>query len=352
MNLNVKEFDLTFEAQGLKPLFQQISTEEYMPAESVLVYVNGLMSSYMSKYIQKVLYEKGKAIFSDKNLALFDDLNSSIEEAERLNQTLLNIDQLTSELIQESFAILRKVTKLYSYLDNAYIDGAYEIGVNVELIQKNKNVIRDKTNKIYFEKNGLWDTVLNKVSKSSGIPRQDFEWYLEKEIHAAFTGVPLSTEALEKRKYSYAFWKGTEGITHFIEGKESENFAKDFLQDQAVSTSVSEIKGVVANKGALVRAKVFNIVPDYSNIAGLGSMMDQMEQGSVLVAQTTAPELMPAIRKASAIITDIGGMLSHSAIVSRELGIPCIISTKNASKILKTGMMVEVDANSGIVRIL
>ncbi|MCI0566183.1 hypothetical protein L0Y46_03215 [bacterium] len=61
---------------------------------------------------------------------------------------------------------------------------------------------------------------------------------------------------------------------------------------------------------------------------------------------------MLACQKASAIVTDIGGMLSHAAIVSRELNIPCIVGTKNASKILKNGDLVEVDADKGMVRIL
>jgi pyruvate,water dikinase len=80
--------------------------------------------------------------------------------------------------------------------------------------------------------------------------------------------------------------------------------------------------------------------------------MNNMEKGQILVSQTTDPELMPALRKASAIVTDLGGMLSHSAISARELDIPCIIATGNATKVLKDGMEVEVDANSGIVRIL
>lgn len=80
--------------------------------------------------------------------------------------------------------------------------------------------------------------------------------------------------------------------------------------------------------------------------------MEAMPVGAILVAGQTRPQLMPAIKKASAIITDEGGVLSHAAIVSRELRIPCIIGTKYATKILKSGDMVEVDAEKGIVTIL
>ena len=62
--------------------------------------------------------------------------------------------------------------------------------------------------------------------------------------------------------------------------------------------------------------------------------------------------MMPALIKAAAIVTDEGGVTSHAAIVSRELGIPCVVGTKIATKVLKDGDLVEVDANNGIVKIL
>ena len=66
----------------------------------------------------------------------------------------------------------------------------------------------------------------------------------------------------------------------------------------------------------------------------------------------TTPDLMPTIKQAKAIITDEGGLTCHAAIISRELGIPCIIGTKIATKVLKNGDLVEVDAEKGILKIL
>ena len=66
----------------------------------------------------------------------------------------------------------------------------------------------------------------------------------------------------------------------------------------------------------------------------------------------TRPEFLPLMKKASAFVTDAGGLLSHAAIVARELKKPCILATENASKVIKNGDFIEVDANKGIVRIL
>ena len=66
----------------------------------------------------------------------------------------------------------------------------------------------------------------------------------------------------------------------------------------------------------------------------------------------TRVEFVPMMRKAKAIITDEGGIACHAAIVSRELGVPCVIGTKIATNVLKSGDLVEVDIEEGIVRIL
>lgn len=70
-------------------------------------------------------------------------------------------------------------------------------------------------------------------------------------------------------------------------------------------------------------------------------------KGDVLVAPMTSPDYVPAMKKSAAIITDEGGETSHAAIVSRELGIPCVVGTKDATKILKDGMIVNVDGATG-----
>ncbi len=76
----------------------------------------------------------------------------------------------------------------------------------------------------------------------------------------------------------------------------------------------------------------------------------KVEDGDVLVATVTHPDYIIAMRRAVAIVTDEGGALSHAAIVSREMGIPCVVGTGTATRALKNGDMVSVDANRGIVR--
>ncbi|HIH20332.1 TPA: hypothetical protein HA244_03620 [Candidatus Micrarchaeota archaeon] len=113
------------------------------------------------------------------------------------------------------------------------------------------------------------------------------------------------------------------------------------VEKKAEDHSVKEITGHVASKGfARGFVKIVNSIED----------MEKIIKGDILVSVQTNPELVPAMRKAAAIVTDMGGITSHAAIVSRELGVPCVIGTKLATRWLKDGDEVEVDAVKGIVR--
>jgi phosphoenolpyruvate synthase/pyruvate phosphate dikinase len=103
----------------------------------------------------------------------------------------------------------------------------------------------------------------------------------------------------------------------------------------------SEVQGIAACKG--IAKGVVKLVRSKEEMKGF-------EKGMILVAYETTPDVVSAMKKAGAIVTDFGGLTSHAAIISREFGIPCIVGTKNATKVLKDGDMVEVDADKGVVR--
>jgi pyruvate,water dikinase len=75
-----------------------------------------------------------------------------------------------------------------------------------------------------------------------------------------------------------------------------------------------------------------------------------MQEGDILVANATDPNVLPAMKKAAAIVTNTGGITCHAAIVSRELNIPCVVGTRIATKVFHDGELVEVRAHHGLVR--
>ena len=80
-----------------------------------------------------------------------------------------------------------------------------------------------------------------------------------------------------------------------------------------------------------------------------GREAQEFKNGEVLVTKMTDPDWVPLMKKASAIVTNEGGMTSHAAIVSRELGIPCIVGTGNATEVIRSGLEVTVDGSRGVV---
>jgi phosphoenolpyruvate synthase/pyruvate phosphate dikinase len=162
---------------------------------------------------------------------------------------------------------------------------------------------------------------------------------IERDDHA------VTEEEIKRRQEAFLFLVENEEEKLFI-GNEAISLKEKLVLSEILETL--EIKGLVACRG-IVRGKVFMI--DWNN-KNLTEAMRSMEEGAILVAGQTRPQLMPAIKKAAAIVTDEGGIMCHAAIVSRELNIPCIIGTKIATQVLKDGNLVEVDANEGIVRII
>ena len=77
------------------------------------------------------------------------------------------------------------------------------------------------------------------------------------------------------------------------------------------------------------------------------SQIDQVEDGDILVTKMTTPDFVPAMKRAVAIVTDRGGRTAHAAIVSRELGIPCIVGAEQATTILTVGQIITVDGSRG-----
>ena len=127
---------------------------------------------------------------------------------------------------------------------------------------------------------------------------------------------------------------------------ESGDFVKlcgEFSQKTKPSLSDLVIKGQSACKGKVV-AKA-RIIYD-------ATKAHDFKEGEILVTSMTRPEFVPLMKQSGGVITNEGGITCHAAIVSRELKIPCIIGTKNATEVIPDGALVELDAEKGIVTIL
>ncbi len=130
------------------------------------------------------------------------------------------------------------------------------------------------------------------------------------------------------------------------------------VQTRPITTLDNKVKADTQNETDIKTAET-PILTGISASPGLGTgrvrilkspkEIDKMKQGDVLVASMTSPDYVPAMKKAAAIITDLGGATSHAAIVSRELGVPCVVGARDATKKLKNDFIVSVDGTHGMV---
>jgi phosphohistidine swiveling domain-containing protein len=150
----------------------------------------------------------------------------------------------------------------------------------------------------------------------------------------------LKANAKRREKMNVVTFAGVGGDVFFIEEPEDIEILRQVMLPKA-NEADTEIRGQVGNKGKYTGpARIIMNTHDFS----------KMQSGDVLVSTMTTPDFLVLMHKAGAIVTDIGGMLCHAAIVSREINKPCVIGTKFATQILKDGDMVEVDADKGIIR--
>lgn len=180
------------------------------------------------------------------------------------------------------------------------------------------------------------------ILKEWGLPVHYGKLLRKEEIEACvFRGGRVKTSTLEARAQGYvSINNGIELASDFNKFLSERNLAR--VEEAAVTEEVQEFSGTVACRGSIIRAPV--------QIIFNSEEVNSFRSGSILVTPMTSPEYLSAMKTAAAIVTDEGGLTCHAAIVSRELGIPCIIGTKFATKVLKDGDRVEVNAMKGIVR--
>jgi phosphoenolpyruvate synthase/pyruvate phosphate dikinase len=179
------------------------------------------------------------------------------------------------------------------------------------------------------------------LAEKIGITYDDIIWLSHQEIITlSNSNQKADKNEIENRKIGHGAFTDNGKIIVVI-GNDLKKLFDDFVPKQEMD--IKEIKGTVANKGKVTGKVRVMFTPNE---------MAAFVEGEILVAPETTPAYVPIMQKAAAFITDQGGITSHAAIVSREMGKPCITGTKIASQVLKTGDMVEVDAIKGVIKIL
>jgi pyruvate, water dikinase len=234
------------------------------------------------------------------------------------------IDKKTREISSKEIAKQTwMLTRESGSTDTDNLDDLSKAGEPVPTEKQNVQKIDDKT---IFK---LFDLALA-IEKHYGKP-QDTEWATEGGRVYMVQSRPVTTLGDSKAE----------------EDKTETEKADDVAAAKAESAPTGDIataKVLLEGAGASVGMAAGNVVVIHSP-----SEIDKIKEGDVLVTEMTTPDFVPAMKRAVGIVTDKGGRTCHAAIVSRELGIPCVVGTDTATTALKGAGIVTVDGKSGKV---
>lgn len=352
---STEDFQQLFQVRGnVSVLLSSLFINHYKHLE-VLVYFSGsIWKSLLPKHVMVKTLDEGLELYKDKEKyeQFKEDLEKSYKEAQDFFKDVLKKNELTKDDVEKYLYLASRYFLFYQKTEFFYTDKAYEkqdefpeIKENFKTFEEFKLKGRKYLNSLIFEGNCYLNQLVNKLSEQLNVPAKDLHLYTIEDIKILFDDSRLSSGELEQRREAFLM-EGKGESVEYLWG----NDAREKIAEFEKESDPFHLKGKVAYRGkAKGRAKVFNFTMDQFD--ELHKWINEMEEGQILVAESTAPEIISACKKASAIITNQGGMMSHAAIVARELKVPCIVGTGNATELIRNGQEIEVDADRGVVRI-
>ncbi len=208
--------------------------------------------------------------------------------------------------------------------------------------------LKDYRKDALFESYYHMDKLIREIGRRLSLTAVQAKHILPQEMEDVFLKKNYKIHEINERvKYSVLLYKKSKSANlsniKIFTGREAKNLIREKINSDLFIPDVKELEGQSAYHGK-ARGAVRLIFATND--------IDKMRPGDILVSPATNPNLLPAMERAAAIITDKGGITCHAAIVARELKTPCVIGTEIATKLLKDGQMVEVDADKGVVKIL
>ncbi|MDD4900881.1 MAG: PEP-utilizing enzyme [Patescibacteria group bacterium] len=197
---------------------------------------------------------------------------------------------------------------------------------------------------LFAERMVIWHKLLGEIAKRFKISdANSILYFFPAEIKQIFKTGRVPFDLLDRRKRLTILFYQTRKL-EIYEGEAGERFLKKGKLQKILLVNNGILMGQPASPGKVEGKAVV--------AHGLNEALSLVKKGDILVTGYTSARYVPAMKKAAAIITETGGITAHAAVVSRELGVPCVIAVKDVTKVIKTGDLVEVDADKGVVRIL
>jgi len=356
---DILDYQMTFKVTGLGFMFADLLCHGFGYLHPLFIcnkgeflqYFTNERMEYAARFGHRWLSTPGGFEEYKQEFIIFH--NKSFEYMKMLIENILadNV-RIFYELLYQYFIRYSKMDFQFTNLTFLYAKENHIIAESLNNISVFKDIARIWVNAVSINDDCLLNRLLSNLSEKFKVSIEDMQNYKISEIVNLFDNEYVSYEELNLRKDASVAMSNGYNIKYYT-GELANTFisrVKAIYESQASA----DIIGQVANRGEMqyITGTVRLINVDYGNLEQMEKEMLNMNQSEILVSEFTSPELMIACKKAKAIITDLGGMLSHAAIVSREMGIPCIVGTEHASRSFKNGDNIRIDLDLGTVKII
>jgi len=305
---------------GLERYIEKISKKTGIAVSDVLAQIKPYKKTLLTQYHEELRELK------KKNIGAFVKKYKWVGTHVFMGEPL-NIEKVNKELSENKRERRENVAQLSKEFEDSINIGSKLAFYRSFIVENADSVIYD-----------YW-TVVAELGKRYNLSYDEVLLLGHKEVIKLNDSGILPKDFKERKKGFGVVLENKE--MRIVVGQELEKMLQE-CQDKI--DEVLELKGMVACKGGIIKGTV-KIIEESKYIS-------KIKKEDILVANETTPDYIIGMKTARAIITNQGGITSHAAITSRELNIPCIIGTKIATKVLKDGDLVEVDAEKGIVRII
>ncbi len=253
--------------------------------------------------------------------------------------------RINAALVEPATEKIRQIQKRHHDQEEAARRLVEKTGISQELVRQFRLSMYHRIlgESLFGLANHATQGLFSSIAKKLLLPRNQIKWFSHDELLDALAGNVTPEELMDRlpqRQKHYLIALGEKQVYAF-QGNQVDAVLSQLDIEKPAVADVKEVKGVSAYPG-----KVQGIARVVQHVGQL----DKVQHGDILVTLNTTPSFIMAMKRSAAIVTDEGGITCHAAIVSRELGIPCIIGTKAGTRLIPDGSMIEVDAVAGTVR--
>ena len=359
---NKELLSLFFEHQGRRDKYSVFAWSAFILNNYVAERATAILDKYIEKYGRDSEKEEiHDELFRPEKRAAVFQLQYEVERHRgQLTPKVLEdlyerfkwlscLDLHNHEWTKEEFKDhIKPFSKTKSKKETAFLEYAKELRINtgdLEYLLMAKRFVYIKDARDDYRRQSVYYSLVlfKELAKRMQVKPEDMSYLQESEIIEFLDGkVTISKKIIAERKKGFVLYLSADKKLVCLQGAGVPKALKLFrlVVTEGITT---QITGMVASKG-LASGKVV--------IVHGAKDLNKVKEGNILVAIATHPDYVPAMRRAVAIVTDEGGITSHAAIVSREFGLPCIVGTKKATKLLKDGDTIEVNADGGWIKIL